>query len=64
MNQEKKKRLAPKIKEILKRHGVKGTLSVSNYSTLNLNITEGPIKFNFTNNSITLAKIPIRKLFF
>ena len=43
MNQEKKKRLAPKIKEILKRHGVKGTLSVSNYSTLNLNITEGPI---------------------
>ena len=50
MNQEKKKRLAPKIKEILKRHGVKGTLSVSNYSTLNLNITEGPIKFTFTNN--------------
>ena len=50
MNQEKKKRLAPKIKEILKRHGVKGTLSVSNYSTLNLNITEGPIEFTFTNN--------------
>ena len=50
MNQEKKKRLATKIKEILKRHGVKGTLSVSIYSTLNLNITEGPIEFTFTNS--------------
>ena len=49
MNQEKKKRLAPKIKEILKKHNMKGTLSVDNYSTLNLNLKSGPIDFTRTN---------------
>ena len=32
MNQEKKKRLAPAIKEVLKKHNMKGTLSVQDYS--------------------------------
>ena len=41
MNQEKKKKLAPKIKEILKKYNMKGTLSVDNYSTLNLNLKSG-----------------------
>ena len=50
MNQEKKKRLAPRIKEILKKHNMKGTLSVDNYSTLNVNLQSGPIDFTFTNN--------------
>ena len=45
MNQEKKKRLAPKIKEILKKYNMKGTLSVDNYSTLNLNLKSGSIDF-------------------
>ena len=45
MNQEKKKTLAPKIKEILKKHNMKGTLSVDNYSTLNLNLKSGSIDF-------------------
>jgi len=45
MNQEKKKTLAPKIKEILKKNNMKGTLSVSNYSTLNLNLKSGSIDF-------------------
>ena len=49
MNQEKKKRLAPQIKEILKRHNMKGSLSVDNYSTLRLTLREGPIDFSFTN---------------
>ena len=45
MNQEKKKKLAPKIKEILKKYNMKGTLSVDNYSTLNLNLKSGSIDF-------------------
>ena len=45
MNQEKKKTLAPKIKEILKKYNMKGTLSVDNYSTLNLNLKCGSIDF-------------------
>ncbi len=45
MNQERKKRLAPRIKSICKKHGVKATLSVRNYSTLVLNISSGIIDF-------------------
>jgi len=45
MNQEKKKKLAPAIKEICKKYGIKATLGVSNYSTLNLNLKSGSIDF-------------------
>jgi len=45
MNQEKKKELAPAIKEICKKHGIKATLGVNNYSTLNLNLKLGSIDF-------------------
>ena len=45
MTQEKKKALAPEIKRILTKHGLKGTLSVQNYSTLVLTISEGDIDF-------------------
>ncbi|MAK37428.1 MAG: hypothetical protein CMC15_14830 [Flavobacteriaceae bacterium] len=45
MNQDKKKAIAPKVKEICKRHGVKATLSVYNGSTLCLNIKSGDINF-------------------
>ena len=38
MNQEKKKKLAPTIKQVLKKHNMKGTLSVDNYSTLRLTL--------------------------
>ena len=48
MNQERKKRLAPTIKKILKKHNMKGTLSVNNYSTLNLTLQSGPIDFKYT----------------
>ena len=45
MNQEKKSRIAPVVKSILKKYGVKGSLSVRNHSTLVLNIKSGPIDF-------------------
>ena len=38
MNQEKKKELAPLIKSICKKHGIKATLGVRHYSELVLNI--------------------------
>lgn len=45
MNQDKKKALAPAIKAVLAKYGVKGTLAVRNYSTLVLNIKEGALDF-------------------
>ena len=45
MSQEKKARLAPTIKAICKRYGIKASLAVRNHSTLVLNITQGPIDF-------------------
>lgn len=46
MNQEKKAQIAPAVKAVLKKYGVKGTLGVRNHSTLVLNITSGPIQFS------------------
>ncbi len=43
MNQETKKRIAPAVKAILKKYGVKGTLAVRHHSTLVLNIKSGII---------------------
>lgn len=43
MNQTKKKELAPNIKKVLKKYGMKGTLGVNNYSTLVLNISAGEL---------------------
>ena len=45
MSQERKQQLAPKIKAVLKKYGVKGSLAVRNHSTLVLNIKSGPIDF-------------------
>lgn len=44
MNQERKAKLAPAVKSILKRYGVKGTLSTSRLS-ISLNIKSGPMDF-------------------
>lgn len=46
MTQEKKKELAPAIKSVLKKYKMKGTIGVSNRSTLVINIKSGPIKFS------------------
>jgi hypothetical protein len=45
MNQDKKAKIASAIKPILKKYGVKGSLSVRNHSTIVLTITEGKIDF-------------------
>lgn len=41
MSQQKKKELAPAIKAVLKKYGMKGTLAVNNHSTLVVNIKSG-----------------------
>ena len=43
INQEDKKRLAPKIKEVLKKYGVKGTISISHHSNLVVRLKEGKV---------------------
>ena len=45
VSQDRKAKLAPAIKAVLKKHGVKGTLAVRNHSTLVLNIKSGSIDF-------------------
>ena len=45
MNQDKKATIAPAIKAVLKKYGIKGTLAVRNHSTLVLNIKSGSIDF-------------------
>jgi len=45
MSQEKKAKIAPAVKAICKKYGVKASLAVSNHSTLVLNVTQGPIDF-------------------
>jgi hypothetical protein len=48
MSQEKKKLLAPAIKAILKEYGMKGSIAVRHYSSLVVNLREGPIDFGGT----------------
>jgi hypothetical protein len=43
MNQDKKKSLAPQIKAVLAKYGMKATIGVNNYSTLVVNIREGKL---------------------
>ena len=45
MNQEKKKQLAPGIKKVLKKYGLKGSIGVNHYSGLIVNIKSGGIDF-------------------
>ena len=54
MNQEKKSKIAAALKPILKKYGVKGTLSVRNHSTICLTLKSGNIDFieNFIKTDI------------
>lgn len=45
MNQEKKAKLAPTIKAVMKKYGVKGSISVHNHSSLVVTVKSGPIDF-------------------
>ena len=44
-NQEQKRQVAPKIKALLKKYNMKGSLSVRHHSTVVLNLKEGVIDF-------------------
>ena len=44
-NQERKQKIAPQVKKILNKYGIKGTLSVRNHSELVLTIKSGSIDF-------------------
>ena len=46
VSQEMKSELAPVIKTILKKYGMKGSLAVRNHSTLVLNLKSGKIDFD------------------
>jgi hypothetical protein len=43
MSQDQKKTLAPGIKGVLTKYGMKGTTAVRNHCTLVVNVTEGPL---------------------
>ena len=45
MNQERKAKIATNLKPILKKYGVKGSLSVNNHSTIVLTLKSGSIYF-------------------
>jgi hypothetical protein len=45
MSQEKKAKIAPVVKKILAKHGIKGSLSVRNHSTLVLSVKQGNVDF-------------------
>lgn len=52
VDQGMKAKIAPVIREICKKYGVKGTLSVRNHSTLTLTVTEGSIDFFENHNRL------------
>lgn len=52
MNQERKSVIAANLKPILKKYGVKGTLSVRNHMTICLTLKSGPIDFIGTVNRV------------
>lgn len=45
-SQQKKARIQPKIKELCKQYGLKGSLSIRHSSTVVLTIHSGPLDFN------------------
>jgi hypothetical protein len=57
INQARKAQIAAKVRPILKRYGIKGTLAVRNHMTLVLNIQEGVIDF-ISNSNETCARDP------
>lgn len=57
VSQEMKAKLAPTIKAVLKKYGVKGTISVQNHMSLVVNIKSGSIDF-IKNYNDTVSKQP------
>ena len=60
MSQEHKAKLAPTIKAICKKYGIKATLSVRNHSSLVLTVKQGNIDFVGNFNKVAGARHPDR----
>lgn len=58
VNQEMKKRVADALKPVLKRYGVKGTLSIRNHHALILTVKSG--KIDFVSNLVGTNDIKVR----
>lgn len=58
MNQDIKARIAPQVKSVLAKYGIKGTLRVRDHMTLVLNIRQGRLDFVANCNRNTLANYP------
>lgn len=56
MSQERKAQIAPAIKAVCKKYGVKASLAVRHHSTLVLNIKQGDIDFIGNFNKVCGAK--------
>jgi hypothetical protein len=56
MNQERKARIAPVVKDILKKYHIRGSLSVRNHMVLVLNVKSGIIDFLDNFNSTMAAQ--------
>ena len=56
MNQERKAKLAPGIRSVLKKYQVKGTIAVCDHSTLIVNLKSGPIDFIGNFNQVSANK--------
>ncbi len=56
MSQEKKSELAPGIKAVLKKYGMKGTIGVRNHSTLVVNVSSGVLDVIGNMYEIAMAK--------
>lgn len=52
MNQERKAKIAANLKPILKKYGIKGTLSVRGHSTICLTLKSGKIDFIANSNRV------------
>ena len=46
ISQEKKKELAPAIKAVAKKFGMKVTIGIDNHSSLIVRVKEGPLQFD------------------
>ena len=57
IGQDTKKQLAPAIKAVLKKFGVKGTIGINNHSSLVVNLKEGVIDFGDVHHQVNTYHI-------
>lgn len=59
MNQERKAKLAPAIKAVCTKYGIKASLSVRHHSSLVITVKQGKLDFIGNYNAETLARDPV-----